>query len=399
MARADTFTLLPLDHYARLMAIHPDAFNQCVNPVNPYPGACERVWIQHAWQDYNTGRIVGREELAQAISTAEEMIAYACGFWPAPTWSTSEEHKWPLPARGAQTSYPPIQASWGYVIEGGQRALTMIDEDAAIVYSDEDGDGVLDTATIAITAAQMTAAGASREEVAVFIAGETDEAWRINFLTMEEDATTGDVTITGRRSQFVDPDVWEDSADDVDLTVVANFLTVVDVYRRYNDPSQPAQVVWQGGALGACDTTLCADTCQTSCLSVEDERQGIVHVIPGTYASGSWSLASFQVARLPDKARLWYRHGLDLTDLRHLLQIRPPIAEAIARLANTYLVAEPCGCDQTRHRWQRDREEQDINTYDTAMAMSCFGSTMKGAVFAWGVVKRLAPIAKGGALT
>jgi hypothetical protein len=397
MARADTYTLLPLDHYARLMAIHPDAFNQCVNPDSPYPGACERVWIQYGWMDYDTGRLVGREELAQAIYTAEEMIAYACGFWPAPRWTSAEKHNWPRPARGAQVAYPPIDADWGYVIEGGQRALTMIDEDAPIVYSDEDGDGVLDTATISITAAQMTAASASRAEVAVFFANQTDDAWWIPFVSITEDAATGDITIVGRRSQFVDPDLWEVS-DDISLTVNANFVTVVDVYRRYNDPSQPAQVVWKGGT-DACSTTLCADTCQTSCLSVSDERNGIVRTIPGTYSAGSWSASSFSIGRLPDKSRLWYRHGLDLVDLRSMLQIKPTLAEAIARLANTYLISEPCGCDQTRHRWQRDRQEQDIDSYDAALAMSAFGSTMKGAIFAWSVIKRPAPLATGGALT
>ena len=394
MARADTYTLLPLDYYSRLMAIHPDAFNQVVNPANPYAGACERVWIQYGWMDYDTGRIVGREELAQAIYTAEEMIAYACGFWPAPLWAAGEEKDWPRPARGRQTSYPPLEANWGYVIEGGQRALAMIDEDAPVVYSDEDGDGVLDTATITILAAAMTAAGASREEVAVFFADEIEDDWWINYLTITEDDTTGDITIVGRRSQFVDPDLWEVS-DDIALDVNANFVTVVDVYRRYNDPSQPAQVVWKGG-LDACATTLCADTCQTSCISVDDRRLGIVRAIPGTYSAGSWAASAFTIGRLPDKARLWYHNGLGLNNN---MQIKPTLAEAIARLANTYLVAEPCGCDQTRHRWQRDRQEADINTYDAAMAMSYFGTTMRGAVFAWSVIKRLAPIASGGALT
>lgn len=394
MARASVYTLLPLDYYAKVMAIHPDAFNQVINPANPYPGACDRVWIQYGWMDYNTGRIVGREELAQAIYDAEEMIAYACGFWPAPKWDTGEEHNWPRPARGAQVAYPPIRATWGQIIEGGQRALTMIDEDAAIVYSDEDGDGVLDTATISITAAQMTAAGASREEVAVFFADETEDSWWIPYVTITEDAVTGDITIVGRRSQFVDPDLWEVS-DDIDLSVNANFVTVADVYRRYNDPSQPAQVVWKGGT-DSCNTTLCADTCQTSCISVSEKRNGVVRVIPGSYSSGSWAVSAFSIGRLPDKVRLWYHHGLLL---QSNLQIKPPLAEAIVRLANTYLVTEPCGCDQTKNRWMRDRQEQEIDSYDAALAMSAFGSTMKGAIFAWSVVKRLAPLAQGGALT
>jgi hypothetical protein len=75
------------------------------------------------------------------------------------------------------------------------------------------------------------------------------------------------------------------------------------------------------------------------------------------------------------------------------------MAEAIVRLANTYLVDAPCGCSQTRHRWERDREEQEINTIDAALCMSAFGTTMRGAMFAWSVVKRQPPIAHGGALT
>jgi len=392
------YTLLSVDHYAWLMAIHPDAFNQCVNPDVPYPGACERVWIQYGWLDNTAGRIVGRMELAQAILTAEEQIAYAMGFWPAPGWSASEEHTWPRPARGAQTSYPPLQTNWGYVISGGQRALTTILADAPVAYSDANGDGYLDTATITLTAAQMAAASASREDVAVFHVDQTHDDWLIRDLEITEDATTGDVTIRGWRSQFVDRNLWE-VPDDIDITVNGNFVGAVDVYRRWTDPSQPAQVVWQGGTFGGCATTLCADTCQTACISVEKEREGIVRAIPGTYASGSWSLASFQVARLPDKTRLWYEHGLDRRWTREKWRIRPDLAEAIARLANTLLPAEPCGCDQTKWRWQRDRQERDLNTFDAAQAMHYFGTTMAGALFAWSVCKRHKPLALGGALT
>lgn len=393
MARADTYTLLCIDDWAKYMAIHPDAWNQVVNPVNPYAGACDRVWIQEGWLDQGTGRIVGREDVARAIATAEEMIAHALGFWPAPMWITAEEHPWPLPARGAQTSYPPIIADWGYIIEGGQRALTAIALNEPLVYSDEDGDGVLDTATITITAAQMTAADAAWQEVAVFFDGETDDTWLIRCVDVVEDAL-GNVTITGRRSQFVDPALWL-VADDIDLSVNANFVTQVDVYRRYNDTSAQAQLCWKGGG-GTCDPTICSETCQNACLSIQDHRTSIVHTIPGTYAAGAWTSTSFSIPRLPDAVRLWYFSGM-------LLQangrIKPLMAEAIVRLANTYLVEEPCGCAQTKWRWTRDREEAEINFYDAQLCMSAFGTTMKGALFAWSVIKRIPPIARGSALS
>jgi len=393
MARADTNTLLCIDDWARYMAIHPNAWNQVVNPVTPYAGACDRVWLQHGWLNQETGAVIGREDVAIAIATAEEMIAHALGYWPAPRWELAEEHKWPRPARGAQWQYPPIKLNWGYIIEGGQRALTAIVADEAVVYSDEDGDGVLDTATITLTAAEMLAANAEPEEVAVFFDGETDDTWRIRCLDVTEDGA-GNVTITGWRSQFVDPDLWL-VADEVDLSVNANFVATVDVYRRYNDTEDQCQVVWKGSGSG-CDPAICATTCQDSCIGIDDPRLSIVRPMPGTYSAGSWTAASFALSRLPDAARFWYYNGA-------LLQangrIKPMMAEAIVRLANTYLVDEPCGCQQTKHRWERDREEQDINTIDAALCMSNFGTTMRGAMFAWSVVKRQPPIAGGGALT
>ena len=393
MARADTFTLLCIDDWARIMAIHPDAWNQCIYPDAPYPGACERVWVQHGWLDYTTGRIAGREDVAQAMATAEEMIAHALGYWPAPTWTAAEEHEWPRPARGAQWQYPPIELDWGYIIEGGKRALTEIVADEAVVYSDEDGDGVNETATITITAAEMTAANAEPEEVAVYFDGETDDIWMIRCLNITEDGA-GNVTIVGRTSQFVDPDLWL-VGDDIDITNAGNFVATVDVYRRYTDTSEQAQVVWRGGG-ATCDPAACATTCQDVCLSITDKRLSTVRAIPATYSAGSWTESSFSINRLPDAARFWYHHGA-LLDSRG--RIKPIMAEAIVRLANTYMVSEPCGCEQTRHRWERDREEQDINFYDAALCMSAFGSTMKGALFAWSVVKRQPPISGGGALT
>jgi len=387
------FTHLPLCRYAEIMALHPDAFNQVINPAAPYPG-CNRVWYQNGWMNQIEGMIIGREDVAQAIHTAEEQIADALGFAVAPGWVTGEEQPWPLPARGAQTSYPPIQLDWGYIIAGGQRALTTVALGRAVNYFDTDGDGVFDEAQITVTAAEiLTAAVADNIELAVFFHDETDDCYWIRCLRAVEDVA-GNVTFIGRRSEFVDPDLWAQAVE-IELDDAASFVPEVDVYRRWNDPQSPAQVVWKGGG-DACVTTACAETCQTACLSIEDYRLSIVHVIPGTYAAGTWSTSSFSECRLPDAIHAWYYCGLDLDKYG---RIRPRLAEAIVRLANTYLVDMPCGCAATKFRWDRDREEMDMNSYDAQLAMSAFGSTMRGAIFAWSVVKRIPPIAHGGALS
>jgi len=70
--------------------------------------------------------------------------------------------------------------------------------------------------------------------------------------------------------------------------------------------------------------------------------------------------------------------------------------EAITRLANVYMVEPPCGCGTTLERWKKDREEMSIDSMDVELAQSAFGSTARGAVFAYSVISTLPPIGKGG---
>lgn len=413
MARSDTVTLLPLDTYARMMAIHPCAFNQVYNPADAYPTECNQVWQQSAWVG-GTERLVGRDEVATAIATAEGLMASALRFWPAPRFIAADERSWPLPKRGVQMRAPSIQLAWGQFIGAGRENVdTAIALSQPIVYSDRDGDGVLDTATITITAAQLAAAGATWSEIAVYYPAvyldwamyPRDESWRIRPFRIVRNPATGNVTLTASRCQFVRPDLWEDDAP-VDQSNAASFITAVDVYRRYLDTSQQAQLVYVTEGPSDCLYPPCNETCQTACVVVgrdDDRRNGIVKTLAASHSVGGWAYQNYLNGQYPDFARVWYLAGAwkklngwmetDLLQTNH-----PMVAEAIKSLANTLLPEAPCTCNKTQTRWRRDREEQDINNIDTALAMSAFGTTMRGAVFAWGVVKRLNPLGGGGSL-
>jgi hypothetical protein len=185
MARADIYTGLSIDEWARIDAINPCAWNQVQNPLNAPHNACDDIWLQNGYSG-GADRILGREDVARAIAAAEELIAYRCGFWTYPKYF-NDEVSWPHPKRGYQFLLPTLQTNWGYVITPGIHAQAVIDACAPITYTDEDGDGVDDTATITITAAQMLAQSATIAEINLYpptsyfidVCGQYTEEWRI----------------------------------------------------------------------------------------------------------------------------------------------------------------------------------------------------------------------------
>ena len=155
-----------------------------------------------------------------------------------------------MPKRGFQINYPTLQTRWGYVITPGIPAQATIELCAPVVYTDVDGDGVLDTATITVTAAAMAAVGANILEVNLYppttyfldACGEHTPEWRIRPFKICADAITGDVTITLNRCQLVLPHLWLND-DPLSLDDDANFLTCLDVMRDYTDTGTQAQIV------------------------------------------------------------------------------------------------------------------------------------------------------------
>lgn len=397
MARADIFTGLSLDEWAAINAINPCAWNQVQNPLDAPHNACDDIWLQNGFSG-GADRILGREDVARAIAAAEELIAYRCGFWTYPNYF-NDEVPWPQPKRGYQYVYPTLQTNWGKVISPGHAAQSTISLCAPIVYTDSDGDGILDTATITIAAALMTAAGASIAEVNLYpptsyfsgLCGQYTPEWRIRPFAICENATTHIVTITLKRCQLVLPHLW---LDDVPLALNdnANFLTCVDVMRDYTATDVQAQIVWRSAGTSCTSSgQACQTACQDACLIIDDSRIGHVRTIPAAYSAGVWSNSSLSNCGYPSTARLWYLAGL--------LSMTNALKEAITRLANVLLPEAPCGCNQTRLRWERDREVQDINTVDASLAFSAFGTSARGAIFAWSVVKQLKPLGGASSVT
>lgn len=409
MARAETITKLPPDEWARLMGINPLHFNQVF--FGGTPSTCEQPWMQHSWQDFDR---VGREDIAQAIAKAEADIENHLGYRLKPIWEVDEWRPTVRPWRPELINLTATDirgmgqvafTNWKHLVSGGIESKVVVSAAEAVTYSDADGDTYDETATITVAGVTFT----SECEVAVYFAGHAGEdRWEIRPLATV-DITAGTLTITVRREQLVNPNLWETmSPVGLDGDVDANFVASVDVYRRFNDPQRQVQFLWEpfAGRCPSCDGAGCA-ACQYSaqegCLMVrEDPAHGIVSFHPATWNSttNEFDSAALVTSRNPDLVRLWYYAGYrDKTLTCPTVTIDPEWARVVAYYAASLLDRPMCECNNI-HSWiQRWREDLAANLENVSYQISPadlenpFG-TRRGAIFAWNRVKREGRIAE-----
>jgi hypothetical protein len=410
MARASTRTRLPLDTWAAILGMDPRHFNQVTTDAKQAT-TCSTVWKQFAWQESDQ---VGREDVALAIQQAERMIEDYVGYHLLPEWAVDERvtvTKAAIPGvinTGLRTSRlysMSFKGRRGHIISGGIEAKDLIEADAAVVYTDADGDGYPETATITVNTTVT-----DPEEIAVYSPGQSghddaelrplmDPATRRRSVTI----SGGVATIVMQRELLVDPDLWNAlSPQAVDGDNDANFLAVVDVYRHWNDPQQQVTLMWspRGGDQCNCGDTTCP-TCghatQVGCLLAEDYRQGIWAFRPGTYDEDTelFTATEAAVGRNPDHLRAWYRSGLrDQDQDAPTLEMDPTWARAVAYLSLTFLTRPLCGCNNIQNLAKRMTEDLALQMSTGTAARSYRVTdrllnnpwgTMRGAVYAWQV--------------
>lgn len=407
MATASSKTLLSLDRFAKVAGIHPLHFNQVVVPEIAEGSTCDVPILQYSWQA--AGRI-GREDIAEAIAQAEDMIRGAAGFLPAVDWTLDEPALSVRPANPLWYNGPgmdvrgqlnTVRTGLGYVWMGGQKGKSIIEAAAPIVYSDTDGDGYFETATI-VAATTVT----DTQEIALYYPGLSGvDAWEIRPLRSVVIAG-GVATITCRREQLVLPGLLETlTPGGVNGLTNANFLTTIDVYRLYNDPSVQAQTIWDrigGVCCTSDDCAACAFGVAAGCLTVRIPRVGMVSVAPGTWDAENegFTTTGWAECRSPDRLKLWYRSGWKNTSLEWPYRQMDPLWErAITYLAMSLLERPLCACEPLESAFRHWREDLSHNESTPGKSSSWqvsrgklenpFGMT-RGALYAWDVVSRYA---------
>lgn len=397
MARATTRTLLSLDRFSEIIGFDPLHFNQVVSALRP-AGSCSDLLYQYNWQD---PAVAGREELAQAIADAEHAIAAYVGFSLLPEWQVDERQ---MAARitmregfgsgfNVRSMQKSVQVSRGHFIAGGQRAKTLIAATVALAYTDPDTDGYKEQAT-ATTATTVT----DINEIAVYFAGKAGaDEWEIRPATVA--IAGGNVTVTLKRHQLVDPTLWEAlAATAVDGDVDANFETHVDIYRVRHDPQQQVQFIWEPencANCGGAGCTQCEFATQYGCLTARDDRLGFISYRPATWNTDTlvFDSAEWAGCREPDRLRLWYRAGWqDFSRAQPLKQMDAYWERTIAMLALAWLKGDLCDCTavKTFVNWAREdlalsQSQTDLSrsfTF-TRYAEKCPWGTRRGAVEAF----------------
>lgn len=385
MTRASTYTLLPLDRAAEILQLDKLHFASMKSNYYVINFDCDDVWLQFDYQ--NTGK-VSRDALARAIRQAEDRVAQLLGYSLAPMWIENEPHE--LINKYKPDMYPSmfntygnprsVFTDWGYVIEGGVRATSVIELGATITYSDIDGDGYDETATVVVVTTVT-----DPEEICIFFPGKlAKDTWEIR--PTDVTISGGNATIVYQRHQSPLPELWEKMDQDVSALMInadddANFLTELDVYRVYNDPSTQLTFYGRGSKPGSL-------TSDTGAFTIVDERRGIVEYQSATWDDALLEFKSTGYANCngdPFKLHLSYRAGLVNWDMDYPhKQFDPTWENMLMYYALTLLDTEICGCSNFVENAKYKRTDLSKREGSTSYSISFddlknpLGTTMAG---------------------
>jgi len=436
--------LLSLEDFRRIVGLHPFYFwglsTGNVEPryPNDKPGSICLAYIKrYGWQgaDY-----LGRDDITNAIETAEKKLRDYLGFAIAPEYR-EETVLWPRYYDPTRTRFANWDTSGrfisvalpfgsGYIQAIGVESLTSVGTVTTaplggLVYSDSDGDGLNDTFTITIATTET-----DPNKIAVYFAaadrldGEPiSERWRIRPVRVSISA--GTATIVGRYWLLAKPILYEGVlSQPLDPQTLTNFVTSLLVYTRTTDPTgttlatAQANVIWETEPCHGAWYCSCNSCCGGSGPSYipdsstdpaaygvaiaragfRDATMGRVTVGEALYNSstGFWQGIGWAACREPDRALVRYYSGYPLENgnVAHKWQT------VVARLACAEMVKPVCACESANnlvHEWSFDlarvgganEERFSISEADLS---NPFGSK-RGQVFAWQAVRnsRLTP--------
>lgn len=418
--------ILPLETFRKILGYNPYFFWGLGNSDELKPTSdCNTPVKQYAWQNADA---VGRNEVANAIESAEERLREYLGYSIAPHYVV-ETLPWPKyhdvaawrrgNAADSSGRWIGVQASEGYIQAVGVESLTLLGN-TPVTLSDTNSDGVLDTFSLAFATAET-----DPTKLAIyFSAGDrlnadpVSEKYRIKpvYITI----AAGIATVRGASWLIVRPTLYEGVTphaflDVDDLTVYA---TQLEAYTRKTDPD--------GEAVDNCQATLLWETlpchswfcCCSACsglsyspsnssqdpaaigkavarAGIRDEKSGIIAPASSVRNSstGIWSAVDWGMFREPDRVIVRYLAGWPLQGNG---EVDSKWQTIVARLAAAELGRRIAACDEANqelYHWQFDMsraagansEQYSISQADLDNPLG----TRRGQVWAWKEIRNL----------
>lgn len=314
-----------------------------------------------------------REQIAEGIRVALALAVKQLRFYPRPVY---------LHERIRIPHGYPIMTRHCYVDAIGKRGVSLVDDGVTVTYSDADGDGVNETATITVST-DVT----EPDELQVFFRRadslstiDADEKWQIEPLQVS--ISGGTATITGHRALFAKPSLWRkpytapnysDAAKNMgSVANAADFVTTVDVYRIYPDATGAATLL--SNPYRDSPSTSPTTWTETGAEAVvEDSDLGFIsaRVAPDALDVGGYKYLD-----------LYYRAGYPLdADGRPNRELET----AIIRLANAEMSGAPTGHNITNNFYELDAQAFPRGELSPSFVKNPFGVRV-GHVAAWRII-------------
>lgn len=416
--------LLSVDQFRAIIQYHPFHYWGLANQIVPVTSSCNDIVAEYNYQNADG---VGRQNILEAIATAEERLTEQLGFSPAPHYVT-ETLPWPrymdkrverMNSVGADGRWLSANLKEGYIQALGNETYQAI-ETVNLVYSDSDGDGVNDTFVATTT---LTTTETNPDYIGLYVSGiyrlngdGVSETWRL-VPTKVTINGNGTVTVRGKAWIMVQPILYQGAASlpfgALDPSDPNNFMTTADVYRHYPNmdgqsiADSQAVLTWEtepwpdwgaccGGSSSVSFANSSHDPAATASVvaraGIRDAEKGIIHAAYSVYDStnGVWIAANWGLCRPPDRMTVRYLAGWPLKngEMDKKWQV------VVARLAAAELANRLCACDAANrelYKWQFDlsraagANDEQYRIGDADLN-NPFG-TLRGQVYAWKVIQ------------
>lgn len=280
MAIAKTKTWLSLDRAAELMGWNLWHFNNIKCACDPMP-TCQK------WQRPQY------EQFARAIRAAELKIANYVNYYLAPDYTnekikTTNNFRREINSRlNVVDKNKSVKTRWKKVRDVGVKATSIIELGATVTYTDDDGDGCPELATITVPTNLQVPDITNIDEIKVYFPEQgCNELYEIRPTCVTIDVNLRLATITFHTSQALNPVYWRreflNEGEVIDCQDATKFVETLDVYRVYHC-EYPNGYLLNEFSTCSCGGVGCGFCKQDCCLTIRDNERG--HI---AYNQASW---------------------------------------------------------------------------------------------------------------